>query len=42
MELQDLIAIVPIALIMMVLGISIGMYVTTQISDWIDKKRKNG
>jgi len=42
MELQDLIAIVPIALIMMVLGISIGMYITTQIGDWIDKKRKNG
>ena len=42
MELQDLIAIVPIALIMMVLGISIGMYITTQIGDWIDKRRKNG
>ena len=40
MELQDLIAIVPIALIMMVLGIVIGMYITTQISDWIDKRRK--
>ena len=40
MEIQDLIAIVPIALIMMVLGISIGMYITTQIGDWIDKKRK--
>ena len=40
MEAQDLIAIVPIALIMMVLGISIGMYITTQIGDWIDKKRK--
>ena len=42
MELQDLIAIVPIALIMMVLGMLIGMYITTQIGDWIDKKRKNG
>ena len=42
MEVQDLIAIVPIALIMMVLGIAIGMYITTQIGDWIDKKRKNG
>ena len=42
MDTQDLIAIVPIALIMMVLGISIGMYITTQIGDWIDKKRKNG
>ncbi len=42
MEAQDLIAIVPIALIMMVLGIVIGMYITTQIGDWIDKKRKNG
>ena len=40
MEAQDLIAIVPIAIIMMVLGIAIGMYITTQISDWIDKKRK--
>ena len=40
METQDLIAIVPIALIMMVLGISIVMYITTQIGDWIDKKRK--
>ena len=40
MEAQDLIAIVPIALIMMVLGIVIGMYITTQIGDWIDKKRK--
>ena len=42
METQDIIAIVPIALIMMVLGITIGMYITTQIGDWIDKKRKNG
>ena len=40
METQDLIAIVPIALIMMVLGFVTGMYITTQISDWIDKKRK--
>jgi uncharacterized membrane protein len=40
MEAQDLIAIVPIALIMMVLGIVIGMYITTQIGDWIDKRGK--
>jgi uncharacterized membrane protein len=40
MEAQDLIAIVPIAIIMMVLGIAIGMYITTQISEWIDKNRK--
>ena len=42
METQDLIAIIPIALIMMMLGIVIGMYITTQIGDWIDKRRKNG
>ena len=42
METQDLIAIIPIALIMMMLGCVIGMYITTQISDWIDKRRKNG
>ena len=42
MEAQDLIAIIPIALIMMMLGFVIGMYITTQISDWIDKRRKNG
>ena len=40
METQDLIAIVPVAIIMMVLGIAIGMYITTQISEWIDKNRK--
>ena len=40
MEAQDLIAIIPIAIIMMVLGIAIGMYITTQISEWIDKNRK--
>ena len=40
METQDIIATVPIALIMIVLGILIGMYITTQIGDWIDKKRK--
>jgi len=40
MEIQDLIAIVPVALIMMMLGIVIGMYITTQIGDWIDRKRK--
>jgi len=42
MEAQDLIAIVPVSLIMIMLGFVIGMYVTTQISDWIDKRRKNG
>ena len=42
MEVTDLIAIVPLALILVVLGIIIGMYITTQIGDWIDKKRKNG
>ena len=42
MEAQDLIAIIPVALIMMVLGMLIGMYITTQISDWIDKRKKNG
>ena len=40
METQDLIAIVPVALIMMVLGIAIGMYITTQIGDWINKQIK--
>ena len=40
MEAQDLIAIVPIALIMIMLGIIIGMYITTQIGDWIDKRKK--
>jgi len=40
MEAQDLIAIIPIALIMMMLGLIIGMYITTQIGDWIDKRRK--
>ena len=42
METQDLIAIIPLALILVVLGIVIGMYITTQIGDWIDKNRKNG
>ena len=42
METVDLIAIIPIALIMMMLGFLMGMYITTQIGDWIDKKRKNG
>ena len=42
METIDLIALVPIALLMMMLGFVIGMYITTQISDWIDKRRKNG
>ena len=41
METQDIIAIVPIALIMIMLGFVIGMYVTTQIGDWIDKGTKN-
>ena len=40
MEIQDLIAIIPISIIMIVLGIAIGMYITTQISEWIDKNRK--
>ena len=40
MEVTDLIAIVPLALILVVLGIIIGMYITTQIGDWIDKKTK--
>ena len=42
MEAQDLIAIIPVSLIMIMLGFVIGMYVITQISDWIDKRRKNG
>ena len=42
METQDIIATVPIALIMMMLGFLMGMYITTQIGDWIDKRRKNG
>jgi len=42
MEAQDLIAIIPVTLIMMMLGFIIGMYVTTQIGDWIDRRRKNG
>ena len=42
METQDLLAIIPLALILVVLGIVIGMYITTQIGDWIDKNRKNG
>ena len=40
METQDLIAIVPVALIMMMLGIVIGMYITTQIGDWINRQIK--
>ena len=40
MEIQDLIAIIPIAFIMMVLGIIIGMYITTQIGDWINRQIK--
>ena len=24
------------------IGFTLGMYVTTQIGDWIDKRRKNG
>ena len=42
METTDLIAIIPLALIMMMLGFLMGMYITTQIGDWIDKNRKNG
>ena len=42
METTDLIAIIPLALIMMMLGFLMGMYITTQIGDWIDKRRKNG
>ena len=38
METQDLIAIVPVSLIMIMLGFVIGMYITTQIGDWIDKQ----
>ena len=38
MEAQDLIAIVPVSLIMIMLGFVIGMYITTQIGEWIDKK----
>ena len=40
METTELIAIVPVAIIMMILGIAIGMYLTTQIGDWIDKRTK--
>ena len=39
MQTQEIIAIVPVSLILVVLGILIGMYITTQIGDWIDKKR---
>ena len=42
MDITDLIAIIPLALILVMLGIIIGMYITTQIGDWIDKNRKNG
>ena len=42
MDTTDLIAIIPLALILVMLGIIIGMYITTQIGDWIDKRRKNG
>jgi uncharacterized membrane protein len=42
MNTTDLIAIIPLALILVMLGIIIGMYITTQIGDWIDKRRKNG
>ena len=40
METTELIAIVPVAIMMMILGIAIGMYLTTQIGDWIDKRTK--
>ena len=39
METTDLIAIIPLALIMMMLGFLMGMYITTQIGDWINKQR---
>ena len=39
MDTTDLIAIIPLALILVMLGIIIGMYITTQIGDWIDKRR---
>ena len=42
MDTTDLIAIIPLALILVMLGIIIGIYITTQIGDWIDKNRKNG
>ena len=40
MEAQDLIAIIPVSLIMIMLGFVIGMYVTTQIGDWINRQIK--
>ena len=40
MDTTDLIAIIPLALILVMLGIIIGMYITTQIGDWIDRRRK--
>ena len=41
METTDIIAIVPLLLIVAVLGIAIGMYITTQISDWIETRTQN-
>ena len=40
MAVEDIIAVVPLGIIMVVLGIVIGMYITTQIGDWIDKRSK--
>jgi hypothetical protein len=41
METTDIIAIVPLLLIVAILGIAIGMYITTQISDWIETRTQN-
>jgi uncharacterized membrane protein len=40
MDTTDLIAIIPLALILVMLGIIIGMYITTQIGDWINRQIK--
>ena len=40
METTDIIAMVPLMIIVAVLGIAIGMYVSSQIGDWIDKRSK--
>ena len=37
---METIFIIALALILVVLGIVIGMYITTQIGDWIDKNRR--
>jgi phosphate/sulfate permease len=41
METTDIIAIVPLLIIVAILGIAIGMYITTQISDWIETRTQN-